>query len=107
MLCCCDEAGGKTPGQHRQQPAPGPSRTKPLRFFQQGDGPGDVHVLGLGTIWAGRQWPPQNGRWARVPDSAIDAQLATAVGLLGPNQVRESVQDSNPGFSAPNNLNFL
>ena len=44
----------------------------------------DVSVsrVGLGLIWCGRQWPPNNPAWQRPSDSQIDAVLRAGFALL-------------------------
>jgi hypothetical protein len=41
-----------------------------------------VYPVGLGTIWAGRVWPPRNARYRRPSDAQIDQQMRTALALL-------------------------
>lgn len=38
--------------------------------------------LGLGTVWAGRVWPPGNQRYARPSAAQLDAQIRTALSLI-------------------------
>ena len=38
--------------------------------------------VGLGLIWVGRQWPPNNPCWERPTDVQIDAQIRVGLGLL-------------------------
>jgi len=39
--------------------------------------------VGLGLIWCGRQWPPNNQGWQRPSDEQIDLMLSTGFDLLG------------------------
>ena len=38
--------------------------------------------VGLGLIWVGRQWPPNNPSWERPADAQIDAQIRLGLSLL-------------------------
>ncbi len=38
--------------------------------------------LGLGTVWAGREWPPGNKRYVRPAPSQLDGQIRTALSLI-------------------------
>ena len=42
----------------------------------------NVCRAGLGLIWVGRQWPPNNPSWVRPTDEQIDAQIRAGLDLL-------------------------
>ena len=44
-------------------------------------------MLGLGTTWMGRQWPPGNQRYARPSDTDIDEQIRSALALVPRDQL--------------------
>ena len=46
----------------------------------------DVSRLGVGTIWAGRQWPPGNARYKPPAAGALDRQIRTALAQIAPGQ---------------------
>jgi aryl-alcohol dehydrogenase-like predicted oxidoreductase len=52
--------------------------------------------LGLGTVWAGREWPPGNKRYERPRASQLDGQIRTALSLIGDGE--QLVLDTAVGY---------
>ena len=75
---------------------PGARREVPLAIFSQlfalaaERGPATVldgvYAVGIGTIWLGRQWPPENSRYVRPSEGAVDVFLRSAFELLPEGQ---------------------
>ena len=66
-------------------------------------GTGSVPVrvcrAGLGLIWLGRQWPPNNTSWGRPTDEQIDAQIRCGLGLLSPQDEKQQLMlDTASGY---------